>query len=166
MNRRLIAMTIGDGAMKKTMKKSGISLLRVLLAVAVVTVFLGTPTMSAASTAMTVTGTILPTGHKQGLNSYVLEVQGQERVFQITDAYVLNWSGNSGTLDAWWILNRIPGHTVTVLRGDKEAIKALTEPDVLCKGVRIQGMFSPSNGTLFLAAVERAPKQDEPEICQ
>ncbi|MEW6442635.1 MAG: hypothetical protein AB1640_16990 [bacterium] len=145
-------------------RKSKISFLAALAAV--LTVCIGFPTMSAATTTMTLTGTLVPPRNEVGLNDYVLELRNHKRVvLQVTDAYVLTRTGTTGNSSAWSILNRMGSQKITVLGGDQELIRTLTDPGVLCKGVRIQGTLYPSSGSFLISSLEQAPREDKPESC-
>ena len=112
---------------------------------------------------MTLTGVRLPADHPGGTNVYTLTFRDRTWNFKVTGIGVPQASpwGVSG----WAILNDI-GRERLRLVGNKAFVDALDRADLECKPLRIRGTLYVSHGTLALgSAVEEAPGQNRPEIC-
>ena len=143
----------------------GFSYSKLLLAVGIGLLVLGSPVNSSATTSIILKGTILPMDHEEGLNRYVLEYGGHKSVFQVDDVRLMGFSGDSGNQSGWSILNSIGRQKLIVRGGNEQAVRDLTEPSGMCKGIRLQGTLYVSSGTLLLGSVNPVPAVNRPEMC-
>ena len=153
--------------------KYGFALLTACVFMLTLCVFAASPRPAAAVTPVRIVGTIVPMQQAEGPggqvvqpDDYVLQYKGHQWALKIDRVHDLFVSPASAEgLDGWSLLGRMGRQRIVLVGPAKGAVETLERPDILCKGVVIQGTLYLSIGRLALATVEPAPAQNLPAKC-